>query len=59
MLESELLSISMFLLIKCYTENGSKEIFIIDSVLKFNPCTYKIKEQGKGNRRFLLKRIVL
>ena len=28
---------------KDYTENWSKEIFIIDSVLKINPWTYKIK----------------
>ena len=27
---------------KSYTENWSKEIFIIDSVLKANPWTYKI-----------------
>ena len=29
---------------KCYTENWSREIFIIDSVLKTNPWTYKIKD---------------
>ena len=28
---------------KDYTQNWSKEIFIIDSVLKINPWTYKIK----------------
>ena len=28
---------------KGYTENWSREIFIIDSVLKSNPWTYKIK----------------
>ena len=28
---------------KGYTENWSREIFIIDSVLKTNPWTYKIK----------------
>ena len=28
---------------KGYTENWSREIFIIDSVLKANPWTYKIK----------------
>ena len=29
---------------KAYTENWSREIFIIDSVLKTNPWTYKIKD---------------
>ena len=29
---------------KCYTENLSREIFIIDSVLKTNPWTYKLKD---------------
>ena len=29
---------------KCYTKNWSREIFIIDSVLKTNPWTYKIKD---------------
>ena len=29
---------------KDYTENWSREIFIIDSVLKTNPWTYKIKD---------------
>ena len=29
---------------KGYTENRSREIFIIDSVLKNNPCTYKLKD---------------
>ena len=29
---------------KGYTENWSREIFIIDSVLKTNPWTYKIKD---------------
>ena len=29
---------------KDYTENWSREIFIIDSVLKNNPWTYKIKD---------------
>ena len=28
---------------KGYTENWSREIFIIDSILKTNPLTYKIK----------------
>ena len=28
---------------KAYTENWSREIFIIDSVLKTNPWAYKIK----------------
>ena len=29
---------------KGYTENWSREIFIIDSVLKTNPWTYKIND---------------
>ena len=29
---------------KGYTKNWSREIFIIDSVLKINPCTCKIKD---------------
>ena len=29
---------------KSYTENWLREIFIIDSVLKTNPWTYKIKD---------------
>ena len=29
---------------KGYTENWAREIFIIDSVLKTNPWTYKIKD---------------
>ena len=29
---------------KCYTESWSREIFIIDSVLKTNTWTYKIKD---------------
>ena len=29
---------------KDYTENWPRKIFIIDSVLKINPCTYKIKD---------------
>ena len=28
---------------KCYMENWSKEIFVIDSVLKTNPWMYQIK----------------
>ena len=31
---------------KGYTENWSREIFIIDSVLKTNLWTYKIKDQN-------------
>ena len=30
-----------------YTENWSREIFIIDSVLKTNPWTYKIKDLNR------------
>ena len=29
---------------KVYTQNWSREIFIIDSVLKINPWTYRIKD---------------
>ena len=29
---------------KGYTENSSKEIFVINSLLKTNPWTYKIKD---------------
>ena len=29
---------------KGYTKNWSREIFLIDSVLKTNPWTYKIKD---------------
>ena len=32
---------------KRYTENWSREIFIIDSVLKTNPWTYKIKDLNR------------
>ena len=32
---------------KGYTENWSREIFIIDSVLKTNPWTYKIKDLNR------------
>ena len=32
---------------KGYTENWSREIFIINSVLKTNPWTYKIKDLNK------------
>ena len=40
---------------KGYTENWSRETFIIDSVLKTNPWTYKIKDlnEQKNNRKFL------
>ena len=40
---------------KGYTGNWSREIFIIDSVLKTNPWTYKIKDINgkKNNRKFL------
>ena len=40
---------------KCYTENWSSELFIIDSVLKTNPWTYAV---NKNNRKFLRRRIV-
>ena len=32
---------------KGYTENWSREIFIIESVLKTNPSTYKIKDLNR------------
>ena len=31
---------------KGYTENWSREIFIIDSVLKTNPWTYRLKDSN-------------
>ena len=34
--------------IKVYTESWSREIFVIDSVLKTNPWTYKIKDLNGG-----------
>ena len=34
---------------KVYTENWSMKIFIIDSVLKTIPWTYKIKDLNGGN----------
>ena len=45
---------------KSYTENWSREIFIIDSVLKANPWTYKIKDLNgeKIIRSFYDKKIV-
>ena len=33
--------------IKAYSDNWSKEIFIIDSVLKTNPGTYKINDLNR------------
>ena len=47
MIESELLSIRIFY--TGYTEHRSREIFIINSVLKTNPWTYKIKDLNKEN----------
>ena len=45
MIESELLSIRIVNFFgKGYTENWSREIFIIDSVLKNNSWTYEIKD---------------
>ena len=32
---------------KSYTKNWSREIFAIDSVLKTNPLTYKIKDLNR------------
>ena len=34
---------------KGYTENWSKEISTVDSVLKTNPWTYKLKDLNGGN----------
>ena len=44
-----------------YTENWSREIFIIDSVLKTNPWTYKIKDLNgeKIIGRFCEKKLLL
>ena len=46
---------------KGYTENWSREIFIIDSVLKTNPSNYKIKDLNgkKNNSKLLWKRQLL
>ena len=38
---------------KGYTENWSRGMFIIDSVLKTNPWTYEIKNLNRRNRKFL------
>ena len=60
MIESELLSIRMFF-VKFYIENGSREIFIIDSVLRTSPWTCKIKDL-KGEKitgRFYEKELLL
>ena len=40
---------------KGYTENCSREIFVIDSVMKTNVWVYKIKylKREKNNRKFL------
>ena len=35
---------------KGYTENWSREIFIIDSVLKTNPWNYKVKTDLNGEK---------
>ena len=42
---------------KYYIENWSREIFIIDSVLKNSPLTYKIKDSNGEKIKFLRKRI--
>ena len=46
---------------KGYIDNWSREIFIIDSVLKINPWTYKIKDlnEEKNNRKLLKKELFL
>ena len=47
MKESELLIPKSFS--KGYTENWLRDIFVIDSVLKTNPWTYKIKNLQLGS----------
>ena len=46
---------------KGYTENWSREIFFIDSILKTNPWTYKIKDlyREKIIRSFYEKELLL
>ena len=39
---------------KGYTENWTKEIFVIDSELKTNPWTYKTKYLNREKNRKLL-----
>ena len=57
--ESGLLSITIFFS-KGYTEKWSKETFEIESVLKTNPWTDKIKDLNRKNDRMLfLKRNVV
>ena len=43
-----------FFFSKDYTKNWSKEIFVIDSVLKTNPWRHKIKNVVKSNNRKVL-----
>ena len=59
MIESELLS-KKNTFSKEYTENWPKEIFVVDSGLKTNYWTYKIKYLNEEEiiRSFLEKRIV-
>ena len=42
--------------ITTYTENQSRETFIINSVLKTNPRTYKIKDLN-GEKELLLSKL--
>ena len=46
---------------KGYTENCSREIFVINSVLKTNPWTYKIKHSSREKviRSFYEKKLLL
>ena len=44
---------------KGYTEHCSEEIFIIDSVLKTNPWTYKIKDNVKIRGIFYQEALLL
>ena len=44
---------------KGYAENWLRELFIIDSVLKANPRTYKMKDLNGEKIKLLWKRIVV
>ena len=44
---------------KGYAENWLRELFIIDSVLKANPWTYKMKDLNGEKIKLLWKRIVV
>ena len=44
---------------KGYAENWLRELFIIDSVLKANPWTYKMKDLNVEKIKLLWERIVV